>query len=271
VAPNDEYFLGQSAAEQERLQKQAEELARDAKDLFDLIGLAPGWRAVELGCGPSGCLALLSGLVGASGSVVGVEIDSQAVELARRHLTQARIENVEVRQGDAKATGLARGSFDMAIARLVAVNIPEPERIVAEMVALVKPGGIVAFQEADWGLRISEPPLPALDRLLNVFEIYASSNGMDLFVGRKVSRWLKAAGLQDIQVRPIARAYPPDNPQRIFLLQFVENLRPRIINGGLILEAELDESAAALKKHLADPATFFLFPLMVQTWGRKPI
>jgi ubiquinone/menaquinone biosynthesis C-methylase UbiE len=156
----DQYFLGQSAAEQERLQRQAEELARDANDLFDLIGIAPGGRVVELGCGPRGCLDLLSQRVGAKGSVVGVEINVEAVELARKHLAEARIENVEVRQGDGKSTGLPRASFDMAMARLVMINIPEPERIVAEMVALVKPGGVVAFQEADWGLRVSEPRLP---------------------------------------------------------------------------------------------------------------
>jgi ubiquinone/menaquinone biosynthesis C-methylase UbiE len=270
LAQNDQYFHGQSAAEQERLQKQAEELARDAKDLFDLIGVAAGWRVVELGCGPRGCLDLLSGLVGPDGSVVGVEIDPHAVALASKRLEHARIENVEVRQGDAKATGLAPGSFDMAMARLVAVNIPEPERLVAEMVALAKPGGVVASQEADWGLCISEPPLPALDRLINVFITYARRNGMDRFAGRKVPRWLRAAGLQDVQVRPIVREYPPDNPQRTVLLQFAENLRTRLVDHKLISEAELDESVAALKKHLADPETFFLFPLMVQTWGRKP-
>ena len=271
MAREDQYFLGQSAAEQERLQRQAEELARDANDLFDLIGINLGSRVVELGCGPRGCLDLLSQRVGASGSVVGVEINSDAIELARKYLAEARIENVEVRQGDGKATDLPRASFDMATARLVMVNIPEPERIVAEMVALVKPGGVVALQEADWGARISEPRLAALDRLFDVFETYANRNRMDLFVGRKISRWLKAAGLCDVQVRPVARVYSLESPQRTFLLQFAENLRDRIFGEGLISETEFDQSVAALKRHFADPEVFFLFPLMIQAWGRKPL
>ena len=271
MTQRDPYFLGQSDDEQERLKKQAEVLAQDASELFDLIGIAPGWRVVELGCGPRGCLDLLSRRVAAKGSVVGVEIDKEAVEHARSYLAAAGIKNAEVRQGDATATGLVPGSFDMAMARLLMINIPKPERVIAEMVTLVKPGGVVAFQEGDWGLQVSEPPSPALEHLLGVFETYARRNGMDMFVGRKLPRWLKAVGLNDVQVRPIVRAYSVDSPQRTFLVQFVDNLRDRILGEGLISERELNQSVAALKRHLSDPDVLLLFPLMIQAWGRKPL
>jgi len=151
VAQRDQYFLGQSLAEQERLRRQAEELAKDSNFLFDRIAIAPGSRIVELGCGPRGCFDILSRRVGCQGSVVGIEIDPEAAARARQYLADQNIENVEVRQGDGKATGLPRESFDVATARLVLLNIREPERIVAEMVALVKRGGVVALHEADWG------------------------------------------------------------------------------------------------------------------------
>jgi hypothetical protein len=37
------------------------------------------------------------------------------------------MDNVQVRQGNAAETGLPRESFDLATARLVLVNIPEPD------------------------------------------------------------------------------------------------------------------------------------------------
>jgi ubiquinone/menaquinone biosynthesis C-methylase UbiE len=141
MAERDQYFLGHGSAEQRRLQQQAGELADESAALFDEIGLAPGARVVELGCGPQGCLKLLSERVGKNGAVVGIEMSEEAVGLARAFLADLQIGNVEVRQGDAKATGLPRGSFDLATARLVLVNVPAPEAIVAEMAALVKPGG----------------------------------------------------------------------------------------------------------------------------------
>src|SRR5690348_14138525 len=87
MAPNDQYFLGHSSVEQKRLQQQAGELAEESARLFDQIGLKPGSRAVEIGCGPQGCLELLSSRVGPAGSVVGIELSEEAVQLARKFLS----------------------------------------------------------------------------------------------------------------------------------------------------------------------------------------
>jgi len=266
----DQYFLGQSPAEQERLCLQAEELAQDANLLFDRIGVARGWRAVELGCGPGGCLDILSRKVGPGGSVVGVEINADAVSRARGYLADQNVENVEVVQADGKATGLPRGSFDLAFARLLLLNVPEPERIVGEMVALAKSGGVVAFHEADWGLRICDPPHAAFDLLLRVFMDYANANGMDFFIGTRLPRMLRDAGLGDVQVNPIVHVFPSGNPMRTFFLQFAENLRDRIQAQGLISKPEFDEAVAAVKQRLENPDTLLLFPLYIQAWGRKP-
>jgi trans-aconitate methyltransferase len=78
VAQADLYFLGFSSAEQQRLQQQADEFAAESAWLFDQVGLQAGSRAVELGCGPQGCLELLAHRVGPTGSVIGVEINEQA-------------------------------------------------------------------------------------------------------------------------------------------------------------------------------------------------
>lgn len=204
------------------------------------------------------------------GSVAGVEINEDAVTLARKYLADNKIQNVEVHQGDAKTTGLPRESFDLATARLVLVNIPEPERIVDEMVALVKVGGVVAFHGADLAFTLCDPPLAAWDRLWGALLDYSKLNGIDPFIARRVPRILRAAGLTEVQVNPIVRVYPVDDPRRIFLLQFGENLRDRILAQGLISEAEFRDTVAAVKVHLDDPATRVLSALFIQAWGRKP-
>jgi ubiquinone/menaquinone biosynthesis C-methylase UbiE len=95
----DKYFLGHASAEQQRLRQQAEELAEESAWLFDRIGIRPGARVVEVCCGPQGCLELLSERVGIEGSVVGIEISDEAVELAREFLGERRITNAQVLDG----------------------------------------------------------------------------------------------------------------------------------------------------------------------------
>jgi ubiquinone/menaquinone biosynthesis C-methylase UbiE len=270
MAHSDQYFLGHSSVEQRRLQQQAEELAEESAQLFDRIGLAQGSRVVEIGCGPQGCLELLSSRVGPTGSVVGVELSHHAVQLAREFLSERRINNVEVRQGHAADSGLRRESFDLATARLVLVNIPEPEKIVAEMVALVRPGGVVALHEADWIAHVCDPPIPAWDRLRKALDGYSEQKGMDLYIGRRIARMLRNAGLVDVRANPLIHIYGPDHSRRPIFLQFVNNLRDRIVAEGLISQGEFAEAIASLERHLAEPETLVVSHLFIQAWGRKP-
>lgn len=265
-----QYFLGHSSVEQRRLQKQAGELADESAWLFDQIGLAQGSRVVEIGCGPQGCLEQLSSRVGPTGSVVGVELSDNAVQLAREFLLQRGINNVEVRQGNAADTRLPRQQFDLATARLVLVNIPEPEKIVAEMAALVRSGGVVALHEADWDAHVCDPPLPAWDRLKNALISYSEAHGIDLYIGRRIARMLRNAGLMDVQVNPLIHIYGPDHSRRPIFLQFVSNLHERIVSEGLISEEGFAECVESVERHLDDPETLVVSHLFFQAWGQKP-
>ena len=266
----DPYFLGYREAEQARLQRQARELAHEARALFDQIGLVAGARVVEIGCGPQGCLDLLSEFVGPTGRVVGVERSEEAVRLAQRLVSDRKLGNVEVLHGDARATGLPRGAFDVATARLVLVNVPRPEQIVAEAVALVRPGGMVAFHEADWVSNLCDPPLLAWTRLTELFDAYSRSNGVDLFIGRKLPRLLRQAGLLDVRVSPLVHVYPPGHGRRSIMLDFVENLSERLLAQKLVAERELRDLKLALKRHIENPETLIVSGLFFQAWGRKP-
>ena len=59
------YVLGtQVTTEGERLLQQSRALERETRWLLDRIGVQPGWRAVDVGCGPLGILNLLAKRVG---------------------------------------------------------------------------------------------------------------------------------------------------------------------------------------------------------------
>lgn len=266
----DPYLLGYRRAEQERLERQADELAHESAWLFDQIGVGDGWRVVEVGCGPRGCLRLLSERVGARGRVVGVERNDEQVERARQFVADNRLTNVEVLHADARSIGLPEGTFDLATARLVLVNVPEPEQIVAEMVRIVRPGGVVALHEADSTTQRCDPPLLAQTRLLQILSTYAEMNGIDRSIGTRVPRMLREAGLVEVRVNPLVHAYPPAHGRRMMVLEFVENARSRILDKNLIGEGELNELTAVLKRHLEDPGTLVVSSLFIQAWGRIP-
>lgn len=266
----DQYFLDYRRAEQERLQQQAEQLAHEASWLLDQIGLPSGARALEIGCGPRGCLDLLAARVGSAGTVVGIERSEEAVALARELVAERGIRNVEVLQGDARSTSLAKASFDLVIARLVLVNVPSPEQIVSEAVALARTGGTVAFHEVDWVAVVCDPPDTAWTALVELFVRYTKANGIDLFIGRKLPRLLRDAGLVDVRVNPIVHVHPPGDARRPLLLDFAESLRERILAQNLIAEKAFAELQEGVRRHIENPDTLVMVGPYVQVWGRKP-
>jgi ubiquinone/menaquinone biosynthesis C-methylase UbiE len=267
----DEYLLGHSANEEERLRRLPQELALDSRRFLDQLDIRHSYQAIDIGCGPHGILDLLSERVGPNGKVFGVERNEATVELAREFIARRQLRNVEVLQADARATGLPRAAFDVVHARLVLVNVPQPESVVEEMVALARPGGIVASHEADWGAGFCDPPSPAWDRLLEVFKAYSRKHGIDLFVGRRTHQLFRAAGLRDIQITPLVHVYPTGNSRRNILGELVESVRDRLLVDGLMSEIEFKEHLRDLKRHLDDPNTLVISHLFFQVWGRKPM
>ena len=86
----DHYLLGRSGAEEARLERQSAALAPESDVQFEKIGIKPGERVVDLGCGPGDVLSLLSKRVGPSGSVLGIERSPHFASLARRYVASMR-------------------------------------------------------------------------------------------------------------------------------------------------------------------------------------
>jgi hypothetical protein len=146
----------------------------------------------------------------------------------------------------------------------------QPERIIAELIALVRPGGMIASYEADYLPHTCDPPSPAWNRLFEVFEAYSRAHGIDLFVGRRTHRMPRDAGIVDIQVKPVIHVYPHGHNRRMVFWDFIQNVRDRIVAQGLLGAGQLTDLMAELKTHLDDPGTLVVSHLFFQVWGRKP-
>jgi len=267
---SDEYLLGYGTAEQERPQRQANQLADESAWLFDTIGSLDGARVLEIGCGPGGSLDQLSERVGPSGQVIGLERNPEAVEMAKRFIADRELPNVKVICGDARSSGLPRESFDLVTARFVLWNVPGPEQVVAEAARLVRPGGAVAFHEADWGMYACDPPSRGWTGIIDHFVSYGAANGIDIFVGRRVPRLLREAGLVQIGARPIVHLPPPGHPRRPVLLDLADNLKGRMVAQGLLTETEYADLREDLARCIDDRETFVIHGVYFQVWGRKP-
>jgi SAM-dependent methyltransferase len=264
------YALGTNPAESARLQRQSDELRPQSAELLGRIGLEPGQSAIDFGCGPSGILDLLSAAVFPGGRVVGLDADPAHTAMARRHATERGLLNVDLVTADARHAGLPPDSFDLVHARTLLVTIPEPEQVLAEMARLARPGGWVASQEPDIENVFCYPPLPAWDRLCEIFRAGFGRSGADLLIGRRLPELYRQAGLEEIRVMVHAPVYPAGHSRRTVLPDLVRSLHPAILDLELASQEELAALDRAVRAHLADPRTLVMSHLLVVAWGRKP-
>lgn len=265
------YALGSSPSERDRLRRQSEELRVNSAALLDRVGVGQGWSTLDLGCGPSGIIDLLAERVGPSGRVTALDLNPANVTLAREFAAERGVANAQVAEGDARHTGLPSDSFDLAHARTLLVNIPDPDAVLAEMMRLVTPAGWIAVLEPDVGGSLCYPPHPAWDWMLEIFIRASQSDGADPFVGRRLPELLRRAGLTEIGVEAKADIYPAGHSRRALRLDLVRSMRPKILERGIAPGRELDAADKAVRDHIDDPHTLVMSHLLFLAWGRKSL
>lgn len=103
--------------------------------------LTPEMVVADVGTG-TGFVA--AGVAPRVAQVIGIDISTQILDVARRNLDELGIANVELREGDISALPLPDNSVDAAFANMVLHHAEDPAAMLAEMARIVRPGGTVA-------------------------------------------------------------------------------------------------------------------------------
>ncbi len=147
--PISDYLLGNSDREHGRLIRQATRLAPVTECFFREAGIGDGQRVLDLGSGVGDVAMLAARIVGPSGYVTGVERDARSIAKARARASEAGLNNVSFHECDV-AEITSDTPFDAVVGRYILQFLPDPVGVLRNVVKLVRPGGVIAFQEQSW-------------------------------------------------------------------------------------------------------------------------
>ncbi|MBX3046177.1 MAG: methyltransferase domain-containing protein [Anaerolineales bacterium] len=178
----------QPALAHQRYSQQAAWTAPARRHLLAAAGLHNARRVLEVGCGTGAILSTLS--MPAGGQLAGLDIDRDALALARQHAPAA-----ELTAGDAHALPYPDASFDIAFCHFVLLWVAQPAQALAEMRRVVRRGGaVLALAEPDYSQRTDAPnELAPLGRAQSEA---LRARGADPTVGGRLPALFAAAGLQ---------------------------------------------------------------------------
>lgn len=118
-------------------------------DLLKMLPLREGERVLDLATGPGEPAFSLAPLVGARGTVVGVDLSERMIERARAVAEQRGFQNVRFEVMDAEKLALPDASFDAVVCRFGLQIFTEPDAALREVLRVLKPGG--RFAATVWG------------------------------------------------------------------------------------------------------------------------
>lgn len=258
-----EYLLTNAEAETVSRFDALEE-AFDALTIEHLVrvGVAPGWRCLELGAGGGSIASWLAAQVGADGQVIALDLDTSRCRVPS--LTQ-----LEVRRHDLATEDLPPGPWDLIHERLVLQHVPARVEVLDRIVAALAPGGWVVLEDFDTAeVRTTDrggPDHELIARVALAFNgLLAARGGVSSFAAN-ARRELMDRGLVDtgssghVSIASggtgFARAVAANTSQ----------VRDQLQAAGITSD-ELDHFLDVLD----DPGTLVGSPVLISTWGRTP-
>jgi SAM-dependent methyltransferase len=129
-----------------------------SQELAERAGIGAGLRGVDLCCCNGAGMRFLVRFRGVAG-MVGVDASQKVIERGRRRCAEEGAEDaIRFVLADACANGLPDAEADFVWSEDAWCYVPDKERLIAEAVRVVKPGGVIVF--TDWvegAVALSEP------------------------------------------------------------------------------------------------------------------
>jgi L-amino acid N-acyltransferase YncA len=157
-----------------------------------IADVQPGETVLDLGSGAGLDLLISARRVGPTGRVIGLDMTTEMVELARR--TTAEAGNVEVHLGRIEQIPLADASVDVVISNCVLNLSADKPAVLREIARVLRPGGRIGVSDLIAGDDVEPDQLAAAAARIGA--------GVRPLPGTAYRDELAAAGLADIRIEP---------------------------------------------------------------------
>ncbi|MCK5943646.1 MAG: methyltransferase domain-containing protein [Planctomycetes bacterium] len=247
-----EYVLGTGKDELARLALQNRLWSDTAVAAWRRAGLRMGQRALDVGCGPGYASFDLAHIVSPTGKVVGVDESRAFVDDANEMARARRVAQFEARQGDVQRLGETlreEPPFDFAYARWVLCFVPDPNAVVAEIAAALRPGGrLVVHDYFNYASMTMAPRRRSHDLAVAATVRSWTGHGGDPDIGQRLPAMFAEHGLRLDEVQAHVRVARGDDSMFAWPDTWWRTFAPKLVEMGELAQQDCDELIADLER-----------------------
>ncbi|MET4158053.1 methyltransferase domain-containing protein [Agromyces sp. PvR057] len=226
--------------------------------------LREGLDVLDLGSGPGTITIDLARRV-RPGHVIGVDASADIVAQANGLAASSAVDNVEFRVGDAYALEFEDDSFDVVHAHQVMQHLLHPVDALRELRRVLRPGGVLAVRDVDYGGVLTAPASDALTRWLELYHAVHAWNGGEADAGRHLKAWVREAGFTDVTATGSVWVFASDAEREwwgeSWALRATESaFAVHAIESGNSNTGELQRISAGWLAWVSDPDGWMLMP-----------
>ena len=225
-----------------------------------LSDLPKGEIVAEIGCGNGAASGTILEVLAPAG-FIGID---PAARLLSRAASRHAGAKAAFREGSAAATGLPDASVDVAVAHTVFSHLPDPAAALAEVLRILRPGGVLAVFDGDYAM--SSVALFPGDPLQAAMEAVQRHRIHDLHIMRRLPALAAAAGFEKVTTgaHGFVQTDAPDYMTGLLACGTQDAMRAGEIGAGLAA------GFAAEAQARAEAGRFYGAMLFVSVAARKP-
>jgi ubiquinone/menaquinone biosynthesis C-methylase UbiE len=226
--------------------------------------LEPGLTLLDVGCGPGTITVDLARRL-APGKVTGVDAAASIVKQAAALAHDEGVTNAELRVGDVSAHDFPDASFDIVHAHQVLQHVANPVAAMREIRRVLKPGGLFAARDVDYGGVVWYPVSEGLSEWMRVYRDVHFWNGGNPDAGRALKAWAHLAGFTEVRSSASIWCFASELEREWWGDSWAEratesDFASHAIQAGVADLAELRTMAAAWRAWVKDPDGWFAMP-----------
>lgn len=264
---NDDYLVKVGKDADYRLKIMHKIFQQHTISFLKNLGLSPGMKVLEIGCGTGYVTRDLANIVGPEAEVHAIDISHEQIAIAKENTSE--FSQISFHHLSVEDLGQIDQKFDFVVSRFVLMHLKNPLAAIQKMYDCVKPHGYLACEEPEMSECFSAVPSSSFNTSIKWLMEYAKKVELDFNIGKQLFAMFQKFNSSNTQETIAKPKIYPNTPEHKILYLLTKESKNKYLEKHIATAQEIDHAVFQLEKLLSNPKANFDWTIQHQVSAQK--